>query len=144
VSEELKKSVVSGVLVKRNDGKFLVVKKANNAGPYAGTYLTPGGGVETGESADEAALRELYEETGIKVNNLKRAFFDDDVTGNWKGIKRHFIMLLYTANYESGTLGQTKGNDDEFEDVGWYSAEELKSMDLSPPLEKLLKAEGII
>ena len=144
MSEELKKSVVSGVLVKRDDGKFLLVKKANNAGPYAGTYLTPGGGVETGESADSAVLRELYEETGVRVKNLKRTYFDDDVTENWEGVKRHFIMLLYTADYESGEIQQTEGNDDEFEDVGWYSIDELKKMKLSSPLEKLLKFERII
>lgn len=144
MAEELKKSVVSGVLVKRQDGKYLLVKKANNVGPYAGMYLTPGGGVETGEAADDAALRELYEEAGVKVKNLKRAYFDDDVTENWQGIKRHYIMLLYTADYESGELRQTEGNDDQFEDVGWYSADELKKMPLSPPLRKLLKVTGAL
>jgi 8-oxo-dGTP diphosphatase len=141
---ELKKTVVAGVLVKNADNEFLLVKKANNVGPYAGTYLTPGGGVETGESADNAALRELYEETGVKVKNFQRAFFDDDVTENWEGIKRHFIMLLYSADYESGELHQTEGNDDEFEDVGWYAIDQLKTMKLSPPLTKLLKQEGIL
>jgi 8-oxo-dGTP diphosphatase len=144
MAEELKKSVVSGVLVKNSEDKYLLVKKANNAGPYPGTYLTPGGGIETGESADVAALRELYEETGVKVRNLKRAYFDDDVTGNWEGVKRHFIMLLYTANYDSGDIRQTEGNDDEFEDVDWFSAEQIKRIPLSPPLKKLLKAEGVI
>ena len=142
MAEELKKSVVSGILIKKGD-KFLLVKKANNVGPYAGTYLTPGGGVETGESADDAVQRELYEETGIKIKNLKRAYFDDDVTEDWRGIKRHYIMLLYTAEYESGEIHQTEGNDDEFDDVGWYSIDEMKSMKLSPPLAKLLKQEGI-
>jgi ADP-ribose pyrophosphatase YjhB (NUDIX family) len=141
---ELKKAVVTGVLVKNADGEFLLVKKANNTGPYAGTYLTPGGGVETGEAVDDAVLRELYEETGIKIKNLQRVFFDDDVTENWQGIKRHYIMLLYTAEYESGEVHQTEGNDDSFEDVSWFSIEEIKKLPLSPPLEKLLNHIGVI
>lgn len=139
MAEELKKSVVTGVLVKNDKGEYLLVKKAGSVGPYPGTYLTPGGGVETGEPANEAALRELYEETGVKVKNLKRVTFDDDVTENWQGIKRHYIMLLYTADYVFGELQQTKGNDDEFADVSWYPVEKLKAMKLSPPLARLLK-----
>jgi len=144
MAEEFKKAVVTGVLVRNDDGKYLLVKKANNVGPYAGTYLTPGGGVNTGEPVDEAVLRELYEETGIKVENLQRVFFDDDVTENWQGIKRHYIMLMYTANYASGKISQTEGNDDNFEDVNWFSADELKKMKLSPPLVKLLRHLGVL
>jgi ADP-ribose pyrophosphatase YjhB (NUDIX family) len=140
---ELKKVVVSGVLV-RNGDKILLLRKADGAGPYGGTYLTPGGGVETGESIDDAATRELYEETGVKVKNLKRAYFDDDVTENWQGIKKHYIMLLYTADYESGDLKPTEGNDDKFDDVGWFSKADLNSIKMSPPLKMLLKAEGYI
>ena len=110
MEKELKKTVVTGVLVKNSDGKVLLVRKADNVGPYAGMYLTPGGRVETGEPVDEAALRELYEETGVKVRNLKRVYFDDDVTDNWQGIKRHYIMLLYTADYISGNFRPTEGN----------------------------------
>jgi ADP-ribose pyrophosphatase YjhB (NUDIX family) len=141
---ELKKAVVSGVLVKNREDKFLLVKKSNNVGPYAGTYLTPGGGIETGEPADQAALRELYEETGVKVKNLKRAYFDDDVTDNWQGVKRHYIMLLYLADYDTGEIHQTEGNDDEFEDVNWYTVDEIKKMPLSPPLRKLLEHQGLL
>ena len=144
MEKELKKTVVTGVLVKNSDGKVLLVRKADNVGPYAGMYLTPGGRVETGEPVDEAALRELYEETGVKVRNLKRVYFDDDVTDNWQGIKRHYIMLLYTADYISGNLRPTEGNDDELEVVRWFSADEVKQLPLSPPLEKLLRVTGFI
>jgi len=140
--DELKKAVVTGVLVKNVAGQLLLVKKPDGVGPYAGTYLTPGGGVETGEAIDDAARRELYEETGVKVTNLKRAFFDDDVTGNWEGIPRHYIMLMYTADYESGDLQPTEGDDDNLEVIKWFSPDELASLPLSPPLVKLLKATG--
>jgi len=140
--DELKKSVVTGILVKNSDGQLLLVKKPDGIGPYAGTYLTPGGGVETGEAADDAALRELYEETGVKIKNLKRVFFDDDITDNWQGIPRHYIMLMYTADYVSGDLHPTEGDDDNLEVIKWFSKNELGSIPLSPPLVKLLKTTG--
>ena len=137
----MKKSVVTGILV-RKDNRILLVKKPDNVGPYAGTYLTPGGGVNTGEAIDEAALRELYEETGVKVSNLKRIFFDDVVTENWKGDEAHYIMLLYTADYLSGDLQPTEGDDDNLEVIKWFSEDELKEIKLSPPLKKFLLKLG--
>lgn len=142
--DELKKSVVTGVLVKNSDGRLLLVKKADGVGPYAGSYLTPGGGVETGERADDAALRELYEETGVKVSNLRRVFFDDDITPDWQGVPRHFIGLMYTGDYESGDLKPTEGDDDNLEVIKWFSVEELKTLPLSPPLVKLLTYLGYL
>lgn len=142
--DELKKSVVTGILVSNSEGKLLLVKKPDGVGPYKGTYLTPGGGVNIGEPADEAALRELYEETSVKVRNLKRVFFDDDVTENWQGIPRHYIMLMYTADYVSGDLRPTEGDDDNLEVINWFAKDELGALPLSPPLEELLRHLGHI
>ena len=131
------KTVVTGVLV-RYKGRFLLVKKPDGVGPYAGTYLTPGGGVGEGELVDEAVLRELYEETGVKVKNLTRVTFDDAITKNWKGVQAHYVMLLYTADYVSGELKPTAGDDDNLEIIDWFTVEQIKDLTLSPPLQKLL------
>jgi 8-oxo-dGTP diphosphatase len=119
----MEKSVVTGILVKNADGALLLVKKPDGVGPYAGMYLTPGGGVHTGEPIDEAVQRELYEETGVKIRNLQRVFFDDSVTENWEGVKKHFIMLAI---------------------IRWFSPEELSGINLSPPLKKLLQRLGYV
>jgi 8-oxo-dGTP diphosphatase len=142
--DKVDKLVVTGILVRNSAGQLLLVKKPDHVGPYAGMYLTPGGGVKNGESVDETALRELYEETGVKVSNLKRVFFDDDVTDNWQGIKKHYIMLMYTADYISGNLRPTEGDDDNLEVIKWFSKEELQSVALSPPLVKLLKVTSYL
>lgn len=50
----------------RNEGKFLLIQNS-----YGDEYWTiPGGGVKRGESTEDAAIRELNEEVGIKANNL--------------------------------------------------------------------------
>lgn len=138
----MNKSVVTGILVKNDDGKILLVKKPDGVGPYPGTYLTPGGGIKTGESADEAVQRELYEETGIKAINIKRVMFDDDVTENWEGVKTHYVMLLYTGEYISGELKPTENDDDNLEVIKWFSPEEVAKLPLSPPLQKFLAFLG--
>lgn len=138
----MKKSVVTGILVKDDQNRILLVKKPEGVGPYPGTYLTPGGGVKTGEKIEAAALRELYEETSVKIKNLKQAMFLDDVTPNWQGEMTHYIMLLYTADFVSGSLEATEGDDDNLEVIKFFNKDEVKEITLSPPLEKLLKYLG--
>jgi 8-oxo-dGTP diphosphatase len=135
----MKKAVVAGVLVKNGKEEYLLVKKPDGVGPYAGTYLTPGGHVNDGESVESAALRELFEETGVKVTNLEKVMFDDDFTANWSGEMVHLIMMLYRADYVSGDLQPTEGDDDNLEVIKWFTLQEIRNLKLSPPLRKLLE-----
>jgi 8-oxo-dGTP pyrophosphatase MutT (NUDIX family) len=53
-------------------GRVLLFRFVHIKGPLAGQdfWATPGGGVEDGETVEQAALRELWEETGIRVENV--------------------------------------------------------------------------
>ena len=55
-----------GVVVMR-DGKFLVLQRKGSHG--AGTWSVPGGWMELGESFEGASMREVDEETGMKIKN---------------------------------------------------------------------------
>lgn len=57
------------ILIER-DGQVLGVSRKNNATAFG----LPGGAVEPGESLEQAAIRELKEETGLNVSNLKAIF----------------------------------------------------------------------
>lgn len=60
----------SRLLVLDSDKNVLLFKFEHKSGPLAGQvfWATPGGGVDAGESFEEAALRELYEEVGIRAD----------------------------------------------------------------------------
>lgn len=58
---------VDTVIIK--DDKVLMIKRATN--PDAGKYALPGGYLDKGESAEDAAKREVIEETGLEVKIIR-------------------------------------------------------------------------
>ena len=57
-----------GVLIKNGEGKILVGKRKGSHSPF---YSIPGGHLELGESFEEAAIKEVKEETGLYIFNPK-------------------------------------------------------------------------
>ena len=85
----------------RHRGAVLLVKRGRE--PLKGMWALPGGHIEGGERATEAALRELREETGVVVDNLRqialREIINRDVGG---GLASHFVLLVFRGDYRSG------------------------------------------
>jgi 8-oxo-dGTP diphosphatase len=91
--------VILGVLgvVSDQDGRLLFV--AQQKGPFGGHWLLPGGGVEPGESAEEAVVREVREETGRAMQNT-RFLGVYEMRGEWAGGPYHITMLAFTGTAE--------------------------------------------
>ncbi len=65
------------VLVIDPDGCVLLFRGYDPARPEAGAWwITPGGGVDAGERVDDAARRELHEETGLAVDDVGPVLFE--------------------------------------------------------------------
>ena len=56
-------------MVSDSRGRLMLVKRGIE--PHYGMYDLPGGFVDAGETAEDAVVRELYEELGLKVKNLE-------------------------------------------------------------------------
>jgi NAD+ diphosphatase len=80
-----------------------------------GIFSVLAGFVEPGESAEEAVVREVYEETGIEVADI--AYF-----GSQPWPFPHSLMLGYQARYAGGEI---RVDGTEIEAAGWYPADDM-------------------
>ena len=85
------------------DGDVLLMLR--NKEPNLGLCVGPGGKLEPGESPYDCAKRELYEETGLEVNDL---YFRGLITEISPRPDWQWLMFLYVATEFSGTLVEDK------------------------------------
>ncbi len=101
------------VAVTRNGGKELLL--AHNRRFNGNVYSLIAGFVEAGESVEQAVKREIFEETNIKVRNVKYISSQPWPFPN-------SLMLGLHAEYESGEINP---NDGELSDIQWFTRENM-------------------
>ena len=82
---EMKYSKIAAAVLVNEDGKILIMKRSPKRKRHSAYWGLPAGVINENESLEEAAKREVFEETGIKVGNLKRGLTlqvnDNDFVG---------------------------------------------------------------
>ncbi len=104
----------------KNTGRVLVQERVKS---WTGISF-PGGHVEPGESFVDSAVREIKEETGLDIRNLKHCGVI-----HWahnRNFNRYIVFLYKTSDFSGKLLPETEEGR-----VFWVDPEELKSMELS-------------
>ncbi len=110
-----------------NNGNILVQDKI---GRSWGGVTFPGGHIEHDESFNDSVIREIKEETGLDIKNLKLCGIK-----HWKMSKTsRYIVLLYKTNDFSGTLHSSEEGK-----VFWIKKEDLKNYKLADGFEDMFK-----
>jgi mutator protein MutT len=115
---------VGGVVVR--DGRALLVRRGKE--PLYGRWVVPGGTVELGETLEEALVREMEEETGLRIEPVEVLTVVDRIDRDGERVAYHYVIVDYLCRWLSG---EAEAASDALE-VAWASAAELPRYDLPP------------
>lgn len=118
------------LLFDRGDRMLLFLTAAPDTSGVA-RWITPGGGVDPGESHHEAALRELYEETGLALDDLGAPVWAHDFSVEWDAADHdtgHAEFYAVTVdNFEPSSANWTEEEHIDVVQHRWWSLSELIS-----------------
>jgi len=112
----------SAVIFDETRTKALLTRRTDN-----GLWCIPGGAMESGESAAEACIREVWEETGlhVEVKRLIGVYSNPHQLVVYPdGNKVHFVVLSFEVEVTSGELGLSN----ETTEAGFFSVHEMEGM----------------
>ena len=106
----------AGALIFNKDNKILLMKSYK----WKDKYVIPGGHVELGERIEDALKREIKEDTGLDIYDIKFVFFQEFIYGEefWK--KKHFIFFNFACKTDSSDVKL----DSEGQSYVWVTLEE--------------------
>lgn len=114
----------SAVIFDENRQKVLLTQREDNK-----QWCLPSGGMEPGETASEACIREVWEETGlhVKITRLVGVYSTpNEIVVRDDGTRHQLVAICFEAAITGGTLGLS----DETLAFGYFSREEIAGMDM--------------
>lgn len=135
MSREYPAAPISAVGTFVMDGERVLLAKRRNP-PHAGEWSIPGGKQELAESLYDAARREVEEETGVRVRELRLLDVGDIIERDQDGrVLYHYTLIYFTARWASGATAAA----DDVSATRWFTLEEARGANLAPRLTQLLE-----
>ena len=119
--------------------KVLLIRRGKP--PRQGEWSIPGGKQKLGETLQQAARREVQEETGLKLGPLMLVDVVDSIfKDSQKQIQYHYSLIEWTGEFVSGELNAA----DDASDAEWFELSEIKNQGLwEKTVEIINKADMI-
>jgi len=113
-------------------GKVLLVLGVNP--PKQGLWSLPGGLVEIGETLQQAAARELHEETGLGADILGLTDWVEVIKRDGDTIKYHFVIAMFVGRLSHGRINAG----DDAAEARWFDLSELTQLQMTPGTADLI------
>ena len=122
------------VVIRDQVGRCLVLKRSAKSKGNPGKWDFPGGKAELGEKFDHALLREVKEETALKISLQGVAGAAESEMS-----ARRIVYLVMQAKLKSGKVRLS----DEHDDYAWVKLRDLAKVDLAPQFKAFAKEYSI-
>ncbi|MDB4897459.1 MAG: MutT-like protein [Firmicutes bacterium] len=122
----------------RSGDRILLVQRGRP--PFQGYWGLPGGGMELGETVEEAIVREVAEETGLQVTVSRFLGYANAIDRDEADkVRYHYVILYFEVQGVDGVLRAA----DDAADVAWVTPEEARRRPLTDAVERCLAWTGL-
>lgn len=119
-----------GAVIINDQGKIFLAKRGQKSRNERGLWQIPGGGVEFGETLEDALKREVKEEHGIDVDIIKLLGVADH---RISAEKQHWVSPVFLCRLKSGTPQILES--DKCDEIGWFNREETQKIPLASSIQ---------
>ncbi|MGB6244491.1 MULTISPECIES: NUDIX hydrolase [Gordonia] len=126
--------LAAGAVIVDDDGRVLMIKRGH--APEKGRWSVPGGHVEPGETIAEAAVREVFEETGLQVRVGAELWCVTVPYGDGETFEIH--------DFAATVIGGELMPGDDADEARWMTASQLAAVPLVATLADCLRSAGIL
>lgn len=119
-----------GAVIFNPENKLLLCKSHK----WNDKYVIPGGHIELGENIEDALIREIMEETGLEIYDIKLLSLKDAIYSDTFVDKKHFIFIDFICKTNSSDVILN----DEAEEFVWLDLDEIDNYDLGGFTRELL------
>ena len=123
---------VGAIVIK--DGQVLLVRRGQP--PSEGLWAVPGGRVHLGETLQQAAEREIKEETGLSIHARDPVYTFDVILRDEAGrVRFHYVIVDLLADYTNGTVCPG----DDAREARWVTPDELERLPTNQTTREVLQ-----
>lgn len=117
----------------------LANKRGNKTPDFQGFWNCPCGYLDFDETTEQAAKREVFEETGIELSYVKFWEFDDNPNSNLQNITFRYYSFVYNSNFNLNTNAKSRGGEDgEVSEIKWIPIKNINEYDWAFGHDKLI------
>ena len=120
---------VNGLVVRERSLLLIKIKSPTGPQPF---WMPPGGGVDFGERLEDAVVREMNEEAGMKVEVGRLRYVSEYLKKPWHAVEFYFDCLPLEDGYELGSDPELADQEQMLKDLQFVPFDKLNEYNIAP------------
>jgi (d)CTP diphosphatase len=145
----IQRRIVTAYVLSVDDMLLLGMKDPAGGGVYVDSWHNPGGGVEAGETDEQAIIREIREETGIDATSSDIHMVDNKATGeavktlpSGETVVAKMDIVVYKVVLPKTAVEIPLAPTDDLVKLQWFPVRDIHDINMTPPAKVLLSRIG--